>query len=180
MQSSKKSYTTIGTIMLALVLSNTACTSNDPSAETTSPSASATATMSATATPRPSQTADTPHSASPSVSAAPASAPAPPTTEAPPAEPSAPAPPAAAAPAPAPNPAINPQPATESFSVTAEDAIAIIAEYHDNNPDLQYEVKDNGDGTFDVSVTSLSIVAQGGDGKAGTYLVRQDRVFALK
>lgn len=64
--------------------------------------------------------------------------------------------------------------------MTAEEAINIIAEYHDNNPDLQYEARDNGDGTFDVSVTSLSIVAQGGDGNAGTYLVPPSRAFVLK
>ena len=157
MRSSKKCYSTIGTIMLAVVFSTTACASSDPSAETAAPNASETASKSATATPRPSQTAAVTPSAPSSASVAPAPTP-----------------------APAPSPAINPQPATESFVVTAEDAIDIIAEYHDNNPDLQYQVKDNGDGTFDVSVTSLSIVAQGGDGNAGTYIVTQSRAYFPK
>ena len=91
----------------------------------------------------------------------------------------------AEAPAPAPNPDpagngwVNPQPATVAF-VSAEDAVGIIAEHLQNSPDLQYDVVDNGDGTYNVHVTVLSIVAQGGSGDAGTYLVRQDRAYFLK
>ncbi len=183
MRSSKKSYTTIGTITLALVFSTTACTINDPSAETSAPSTSATASKSSTATPSPSRTPTVTPSATPSATVAPAPAPAPasPTTEVPPAEaPAPPAPAPAPAPTPAPNPFINPQPAIESFVITAEDAIDIIAEHYQYSPDLKYDATDNGDGTYDVHVTVLSFVAQGGDGDAGTYLVLPDRNFVLK
>lgn len=77
----------------------------------------------------------------------------------------------AAAPAP-----VQPAPAP----LTGEDAEKIIADYHQNSADLVYTVFDNGDGTFDVKVTSRSIAAQGGTGTAGIFTVEQDGSFALK
>lgn len=171
----------VAVIVAALSLSAlTGCTASDPEAQTGTPSASAATSETATARPSASRTSSSTASASPSPSATPTPAPAPPMTQAPAAPPvteptPAPSPPAAAAPAP-----IAPQPATENFVVTAEEAINIIAEYHNNTPDLQYEATDNGDGTYDVHVTSLKNIEQGGDGDAGTYVVGPDKAFVLK
>lgn len=79
-------------------------------------------------------------------------------------------------PAPIPSAPIHAAPAT----LTAEDVQRIIADYHQNSADLAHTVFDNGDGTFEVKVTSRSIAAQGGTGTTGLYVVEQSGSFALK
>lgn len=92
------------------------------------------------------------------------------------ASPSAPASPTAPSASGSPSAPPSPAPAVQ----THEDARKIIADYHENNADLTYTVFDNGDGTFDVKVTSVSIAAQGGTGTTGLYVVEQNGSFALK
>ncbi|NJC21056.1 hypothetical protein BJ994_000132 [Arthrobacter pigmenti] len=65
-------------------------------------------------------------------------------------------------------------------AMTAEEAIEIISDYHQNNPDLRYDAFANGNMTFDVKVISLSLMEQGGSGNVGMYIVTQSGGFWLK
>lgn len=57
---------------------------------------------------------------------------------------------------------------------TPEQAVEVLQKSFEYNPDLSYDARENGDGTFDVTVTSVSLAAQGGSGTIDTYEVRQD------
>lgn len=65
-------------------------------------------------------------------------------------------------------------------TVTAEDARRIVADSLQNSPDLVYDVFENPDGTFDVKVRAKSIMAQGGSGTVGLYVVSQSGAYSLK
>ena len=65
-------------------------------------------------------------------------------------------------------------------TVTAEDARRIVADSLQNSPDLLYDVFENPDGTFDVKVRAKSIMAQGGSGTVGLYVVSQSGAYSLK
>lgn len=63
---------------------------------------------------------------------------------------------------------------------TPEQAIEVIQRADNYNPDLTYVASPNEYGTFDVSVRSLSLQAQGGSGAVEVYEVRPDGNFFPK
>lgn len=63
---------------------------------------------------------------------------------------------------------------------TAEGAIEVLQKAFDYNPDLTYDAHANEYGTFDVTIRSLSIIAEGGSGAVGTYEVNSDGNYFMK
>ena len=62
---------------------------------------------------------------------------------------------------------------------TPEAAIEVLQEAFDYNQDLTYRAHLNEYGTFDVTVKSISLAAEGGTGTVGTYEVKQDGNYFL-
>ena len=154
----KKSYRAAGVIALALMLT-TGCTSDELTAEVTTPNNSATAEVTASATPSPTSTT-------------------PPAAEAPPAPWPAPAPEVPAQDDGDPNSFMEFQP--QQAITTPEQATEVMMKDNDYNPDFIYDAHPNEYGNFDVKIRSKSIMDQGGTGTVGIWEVKPDGNRFLK